>query len=212
MKSKIIIIGGGGHAKVLISILKKLKLFDILGYTDIEDKGNILGIKYLGTDAVLEKIIIEYPTCSAAIGVGKINLNNKRQSIKQKLLDLKFSLPTIISPTATINEDTSIGDGTVIFDHCVINSGTKIGKMAIINTGSIIEHDCLLNDDVFIGPNSTVCGGVIINKNSFIGAGSTIIPNIGISENCLIGAGSVIVNHLNKSGTYTGIPAKLIKP
>lgn len=211
MKSKIIIIGGGGHAKVIISIIKKIKLYTILGYTDIKDRGHILGVKYLGTDSKLEKIIIQHPVCSAVIGVGKIDLDNKRQSIKQKLIDLKFILPTIISPTAIINEDVIIGSGTVVFDQSVINSGTKIGQMAIINTNCVVEHDCSLDDDVFIGPNSTICGGVFIHKNSFIGAGATIIPNLNITENCLIGAGSVIINNLNIPGTYVGVPGKLIK-
>ncbi|MDD2224789.1 MAG: NeuD/PglB/VioB family sugar acetyltransferase [Candidatus Shapirobacteria bacterium] len=211
MKSKIIIIGGGGHAKVLISIIKKLKSFETLGYTDIENKGEILGVKYLGTDSVLEKIIIKYPKCSAVIGVGRTNIEDKRQSIKQKLIDLNFSLPVIISPTSTINEDVTIGKGTVIFDRSIVNSGARIGETVILNTNSVLEHDCFLENNVFIGPNSTICGGVFIDQNSFIGAGSTIIPNIKISKNCLIGAGSVIINNLKKPGTYVGIPGKLIK-
>ena len=39
---KIVVISGGGHAKVVISILKKIGKYNIVGYTDIENRGNIL--------------------------------------------------------------------------------------------------------------------------------------------------------------------------
>lgn len=206
---KIVIIGGGGHAKVVISIIKKIKKFNILGYTDIKDKGKILGIKYLGDDNILDQIINKYKKCSAVIGIGKINVKDKRNNIFKKLKKIGFDLPVIISPNALINEGVTIDEGTVIFDGCIINSGTRIGKLNIINTNSLIEHDCILQNNVFIGPHATICGNVKINNNSFVGANSTIIQSIKIHSNCLIGAGAVIVNNLNKPGTYVGIPGKL---
>ena len=41
VKEKIVVIGGGDHARVVISILKKLGWYEIIGYTDLEHKGDL---------------------------------------------------------------------------------------------------------------------------------------------------------------------------
>ena len=56
MKEKIILISGGGHAKVIISIIKKMNDFRIIGYTDPDNHGDILGVKYLGGDDLLRQV------------------------------------------------------------------------------------------------------------------------------------------------------------
>lgn len=211
MKEKIIIIGGGGHAKVLISIIKKIKKYSIIGYTDTTNNGIILGIKYLGNDKILKKIIDTNPGCNAIVGIGQTTINNKRKLLFNKIKKMGFKIPTIISPQAIINENVNIGNGTVVFDGVIINSGSKISKNCILNTRSLIEHDCLIANNVFIGPNTILSGNVKINSNSFIGTNATIIQNISIPSNCLIGAGSVIINSIKKSGVYVGNPAKKIK-
>ena len=53
MKEKIIMIGGGGHAKVLINIIQKNNNYEIIGYVDIKDSGELSGVKYLGGDDCL---------------------------------------------------------------------------------------------------------------------------------------------------------------
>lgn len=211
MKQKIIIIGGGGHAKVLISIIKKLKQYNILGYTDINNNGPILGIKYLGNDEILKNIIKTNPDCNAIIGIGQIDLNNKRELIFNKIQKMGFKIPAIISPQAIINEDVNLGVGTMVFDGVIINSGSKIGKNCILNTRSLIEHDCLIANNVFIGPNAVLGGKVNIDNNSFVGANATVIQNLSIPSSCLIGAGSVVINSIKKSGIYVGNPIKQIK-
>ena len=53
---KIIIIGGGGLAKVVISILRKVNKYEICGYTETVDRGSVLQVPYLGDDVFLEKL------------------------------------------------------------------------------------------------------------------------------------------------------------
>ena len=212
MKDKIVIIGGGGHAKVLISIIKKINAYEIIGYCDIKNNGNILGIKYIGNDNGLEKIISKYPKCSAIIGIGKTNTKNDiRKNVFDNLTKLGFNIQTIISPDSLVNEETKIDKGTVVFDSVTINSGTIIGYNCIINTGAVIEHDCIIGNNVFIGPNATINGKVTIESNSFIGSNSTIIQNVSICSNSLVGAGSVVINSIYKPGVYVGNPVRKIK-
>ncbi len=191
MKEKIIVIGGGGHAKVLISILKKLDKYFIIGYTDIKNKGLILGVEYIGTDDILENLFKKADVRFVAIGIGQIRNLEFRSSIIDKIKGIGFVLPAIVSTNSIINEDVKIGEGTVIMDGVIINSGTNIGKYSIINTKTSIDHDCEIGDFVHLAPGVTVCGDVIIGNKTFVGAGSTIVNNIEIKDNQFIKANSL---------------------
>ncbi len=46
--TEVVIIGGGGHAKVLVALIHKLG-WSVVGYTDGEDRGAILGVECLGS-------------------------------------------------------------------------------------------------------------------------------------------------------------------
>ena len=144
MKKTIVVIGGGGHAKSLISVLKKLRDFRIAGYTDIKDKGEILGIKYLGDDSDLKKLADNGRTACAAVGIGKTEKPDDRKRIIANLKKLGFHLPALISPDAVVNEDVIIGEATVVFDGVIVNSGSRIGNAVILNTNSISNMTALL--------------------------------------------------------------------
>jgi sugar O-acyltransferase (sialic acid O-acetyltransferase NeuD family) len=208
--NKIVVIGGGGHAKVLISILKKCS-YEVMGYTDDCDRGNILGVPYLGRDSVLKEIGKESRVSHAVVGIGKIDCSDTRLRIQEEIKRLEFTFPVITSPRASVNEDVVLGEGTVVFDGAVINSGARIGKGCIINSNGTVEHDCRLGNNVHIAPGATVSGGVAIGDNCMIGVGACILHSVSISSGALIGAGSTVVKNIEVPGTYAGTPAKMIR-
>ena len=210
-KRKIVVIGGGGHAKSLISVIKKSGGFKIVGYVDVRDQGKILNVPWIGTDADL-KSLKEKQRCSCvAIGVGSIDVSHKRQNIYDRMVNFGFELPTIIAPTAVINEDVAIGLGTVVFDGAIVNSGSRIGRGCILNTGCVIDHDCDIGDFVHIAPGVILSGGVKIGDHCLLGTGCKVIQYKTISRDCLVGAGAVVVKDLSSPGTYVGIPACLME-
>jgi len=193
----IIVIGGGGYSKVVISIINKTHKYNIIGYTSLKDEGKVFGTKYLGKD---ESIIRnkKYRNYNVAIGIGQIkNLDLRKKVIKSYLND-GFKFPSIVSPDAIINENVMIRDGSVIMDGVIINSFSDIGKFCIINTGSRIDHDCFIDDYVHIAPGSVLCGEVKIGKGTFIGAGSTIINSVNIGEDSFMRAGSIVIEDYKK--------------
>ncbi|MCH7826983.1 MAG: acetyltransferase [Bacteroidetes bacterium] len=208
---KIIMIGGGGHAKVIIGILKKMKEFNILGYTDKNNNGEILGIGYLGTDENITNILSKYGELSAVFGIGKLVIDKKRKKIFDKLKISGIQFPSIIAPTAIINEEVEIGEGTVVMDGVVINPGVEIGKLSIVNTQASIDHDCWVGNDTHIAPGVTISGGVKIGNNCIIGVGSTIIQSISVCDNAFIGGASIVIKDINKKGLYVGNPLRKIK-
>ena len=162
---KIIVIGGGGHAKVLISILKKNAEYEVIGYTDPEDKGTLLGIPYLGKDEVIPSVMANANVQFAAMGVGSVNVNGYREMVFSNIKSFGIEFPAIISKDAIVNEEVEIGDGTVVFDGAVINSGSRIGAGVIINTHATVEHDCVIGDFTHVAPGSTLCGEVNVGRN-----------------------------------------------
>ncbi|MHC4807192.1 MAG: acetyltransferase [Planctomycetota bacterium] len=209
----IVVIGGGGHAKVTISILKKLKSYRILGYTDLEDRGALLGVSFLGCDDRLTQLRDEYSCCAAVIGIGMLNDSGKlkRVEIFQLLKSLGFQMPPIVSPDAVVNEGVKIDSGTVVMDGVVINSGTSVGKGVILNTHCSIEHDCEIGSFTHIAPGAILSGDVVVAKEVLVGAGAVVCQNKLIGDDCVIGAGAVVITDCTDSGTYAGVPAKRIK-
>lgn len=209
VREKIIIIGGGGHSKVIISILKKIEEFEIVGYTDNKDQGNLLGVTYLGNDDVLAHFFskgVKY----AAIGIGQIKSSIIRRQIVSKIKSMGFEFPCIISPTAIVNEDVEIIEGTVIMDGVIINTGTRVGSFTIINTKTSIDHDCTIGNYTHLAPGVTLSGGVEIGNNVLIGTGASVIQSRKIVDNVIIAAGSTVTSYILEPGTYIGVPARIM--
>jgi sugar O-acyltransferase (sialic acid O-acetyltransferase NeuD family) len=205
----IVVIGGGGHAKVVISVLKKCR-YEILGYTDKRDRGAILGVPYLGDDGTLRGLARDRGCCEAAVGLGKTDESSVRVRLQEEIATIGFAFPLIVSPLAVVNEEVELGPGTAVFDSVVVNSGTVTGRLCILNTSSTVEHDCRLGDNVHIAPGAILSGGVTVGANSMIGAGSIIIQDVTVCAGCLVGAGSTVVESIRVAGTYVGNPAKRI--
>jgi sugar O-acyltransferase (sialic acid O-acetyltransferase NeuD family) len=207
----IVVIGGGGHAKVVLGILKKLKSYRIVGYTDLKDCGTLLGVPYLGSDSALESLAAKSSMLNAVLSVGQIGLGHVRAELWERLQRFGLQFPLIVSPGAIVNEGVSGSEGSVVMDGAVINVGARLGQGAIVNTNSTVEHDVVLGDWVHVAPGATICGGVTVGHFSTIGAGATVIEGIKIAADSIVGAGATVVRDLKEAGTYAGCPAHRIK-
>jgi sugar O-acyltransferase (sialic acid O-acetyltransferase NeuD family) len=206
---EIVVIGGGGHARVVISTLKKQGMYRILGYTDLADRGVLLGVGYLGDDGALEDLARRSSSCCAAIGVGSVAADRKREDLFCLIERLGLSLPVVLSPNAIVNEGVTLGRGTVILDGAVINPGCQVGCGVIINTNSTVEHDCAIEDFVHVAPGAVLSGGVRVGRRTLIGAGATVRQSVQICGDCTIGAGAAVVSDCVRPGVYAGVPARM---
>jgi sugar O-acyltransferase (sialic acid O-acetyltransferase NeuD family) len=207
----IVVIGGGGHAKVVISVLRKLEQYRIVGYTDLKNNGALLGVPYLGSDSDLAGPDGRSQVLNAVLAVGQVRMGELRRDLWMRLHCLALSFPSIVSPGAIVNEEVSVGDAAVVMDGAVINTGATIGRGTIVNTNSTVEHDVLLDEWVHIAPAATVCGGVTVGRFSLIGAGATVTEGLNIAPCCIVGAGATVVHDLTQAGTYVGCPAHRVK-
>lgn len=210
-KKKVIIIGFGGHAKVILNILERDygNFFDLIGYVDIEEKESDLN--YIGDDEKLKKLYEKGICKELIIGIGKMQVESKREKLIEDFLKIGFKFPKIISKKSIINKNVKIGKGTQVLDNVLINCNSKIGKFCIINSSAVIEHDVLVGDYTHVAPGAVICGGSKIGKNCFIGANSTIVQSVKVCKNVLIGSGSLVQKDIKESGVYVGNPLVKIR-
>lgn len=205
MKKKLIIIGAGGHGKVVADIAQKMNKWKSIAFLD--DNDNIkysMGIKIIGKTSEVSRYITD---CDVLVGIGD---NSIRRTIQEKLESEVASIPLLIHPSAVIGEKVELGSGTVVMPGVIINSCTKIARGCIINTSATIDHDCLIEDFVHISQGSHLAGTVKVGEESCLGIGSLVSHNVNITSGCKVGAGAVVVNDLTEPGTYFGNPARRV--
>lgn len=207
MKKKLIIIGGGGHARVLIQMIEALGLDEICGYTDQRSSG--LRIPYLGVDDIIK----EYATDEVFLvnGLGSSGINSRRVEMFQQFKRFGYAFHSLIHPQALMASDVEISEGVQVMVGSIINTGVVLGENTIINSGAIVEHDCKLAPHVHLAPGVTLSGGCRIGAGSHIGTGATVIQNISIGQGTLIGAGAVVVRSIPPHSKAMGVPAKIVR-
>ncbi|MCR4718065.1 MAG: acetyltransferase [Firmicutes bacterium] len=192
MGKNVIIIGAGGHGKVIADIVTASG-DNFLGFLDDDESK-----KTLGKIADYEK----YAGTFFVIGIGN-------PKIREKISKLPCRWYKAVHPSAVISPSAKIGQGTVVMPNAVINADAQIGSHAIINTSAAVEHDNEIGDFAHISVGAKLGGTVKIGKSTHIGIGASVRNNITVCEECIIGAGAVVVKNIEKPGIYKGIPAKL---
>lgn len=204
---KIIIIGHGGHSKVIADIILTNPKNKIVGYLDDKYKEIYFVKNQVHGPTLWAKVIAKYyEDIKFIFGIGD---NKVRQSIVRNL-DLPIEYyATITHPTATISSSVKIGYGTVVMPNVVLNADAIVGNHCILNSGSVVEHDCVIDNFVHVCPNSTLTGSVHLAEGVLSGAGSTILPRVKIGEWATIGAGATVTQSIPPYCTAVGIPAKV---
>jgi UDP-perosamine 4-acetyltransferase len=207
----IVLIGGGGHAKVVSALVGKIGTYRIVGYTALAAGALPPNFApYLGKDDALPDLVASGRITGAVLGIGIIDADAGRAALRKRLMTLGLALPSIVSPMAVVNTDVVIGDATVVMDGAVINPGSRIGECSIINTSATVEHDCTIGDFSHIAPGAILCGGVSVGAQSIVGAGACVLPGVSIGAGCIVGAGATVTRDLAEPGIYMGSPATRI--
>jgi len=211
-QKNIILIGGGDFTKKVIRLISNQKQYKILGYTDVVNKGELFGVKYLGADNNLGELLNSDKEINAVMCIaGNIKLLHRKKELINFYKSHGCKFPSIISEKAYIDPSVKMGEGTLVFANAYIDFNVILGNNVVINIDSLICHDTSIGENSTISPKSVIGGGSKIGSNCFIGLNSTINPYLSISENIIIGSGSLVIKPLNESGIYAGNPCKKIK-
>ncbi len=208
MKRPLVIVGAGGHAKV-VAEAAQLSGFEIVGFVD-QSPGlwgtRILDIPVLGGESVLDSS--DHGDCLAVVAVGD---NELREQIVARLAARNVRFAQVIHPSAVISPSATLGDGTVVLAGAVVNSMAVVGNHCIVNTLTSIDHDCLLEDFVHVSPGAHLAGGCDVRRAAHVGIGASVLPDCSIGQRCVIGAGAAVTCDIPADSVAVGIPARVVR-
>lgn len=205
------ILGGGGHASVLIDILQS-RGTDSLAILD-RDPGRwgkrILGVPILGNDDLLPTLI-QRGTRLFVVGVGGVRNNRPRLNLYELAVRYGLTPLSVRHPTAIYARSAKIGPGSALLAGSLVNANSVLGVNVVVNTGAIVEHDCVIGDHAHVATGARLCGAVKVGDEAHIGAGATILQGVTIGAGAVVGAGSVVIHDVMSWVTVVGVPAKVL--
>lgn len=195
----IVVIGGGGHASVLVDILRSQgrEIVGIVCPDDVTNRDVFSGLAhYIGDESVFQ---FETQEVLLVNGIGVLPHSTLKTKLNQFYLSRGYQFETVIAQSAQISPYAKIEQGAQVFPNALINAGAIIGSHTIINSAAVIEHDCNIGQYNHIAPRATLCGQVKSAENVYVGAGATVIQNIALDAGAVVGAGSVVTQNLMKN-------------
>jgi len=210
--SALLLLGAGGHAKVVAETAIASGQFSQIGYLDDRFTGPgqqrpILGWPLLGTFAQAMEPELTQQWRAAFVAIGNSRL---RLQFLQRLSDAGYQLPVLIHPTAWVSPSAQIGHGSAVFARATVQAQAQIGRGAILNTSCSVDHDAQLADGVHICPGAHLAGEVEVGARSWIGIGSSVIQQVCIGSDVNVGAGAAVVSDLPDMVTAVGVPAMVL--
>jgi sugar O-acyltransferase (sialic acid O-acetyltransferase NeuD family) len=210
-KPRILILGGGGHGRVVLDILLQARGCDVVGFldnnADIHGR-RIDGIPVQGAVDELSRFRSEMQIDGAVIAIGD---NGARRGLARKVDDLGLALINAIHPSATIAHNATLGRNVVIAAGVVVCANCQVGDSVILNTGCIVDHQTMIGEGTHICPGVRIAGRVKVEPGVFVGIGATVVPKITLGCEAIIGAGSVVIEDVPPLATVVGVPARSIK-
>ncbi len=200
---RVVIIGSGGHAKVIADILEANAEYAIAGFTSPSPDDALYGYPHLGSDDQLSRIFASgILHAFVAIGSNRIRLRKL-----QELNENGFRLINAVSNRAVVSARAHLGLGVAIMPAAVVNTETTVEDGAIINTGATVDHDGRIGACAHIAPGAHLAGNVTVGEGAFLGVGSSVIPGIRIGKWVTVGAGGAVIRDIPDGATTVGVPA-----
>ncbi|RPJ79543.1 MAG: acetyltransferase [Alphaproteobacteria bacterium] len=202
---KIVLIGAGGHAKVVLDTVISTKLHEIVAL--IDDNPGLNG-SFLFDIPIFNQL----ESCGNIQGyIVAIGDNYIRKTKFEFYKSKGYSPVTGIHKSVIISPYANIGDGTVAFANVVVNPGAQIADNVILYTACTVDHDCMIFDHAYISPGCNISGRVNIGTGAFLGTGAVVLPGVKIGDWSIIGAGAVVTKDIPPHVTAVGVPARIIK-
>lgn len=211
MRTPLLIVGAGGHARVVADIAA-LCGYDVIGFTDdvnVERRGAAFcGAVVLGGGEQLA-ITAAGGVRHAVVAIGDCDA---RLTLADRVWNEGLELVALCHPGATVARDCAIGPGTVLMAGAIVNPGAAIGANVIVNTAASVDHECRIADGVHIGPGARLGGRVEVERGAWLGIGSVIKDGVRIGARTIVGAGSLVLRDLPSGVVAFGSPAGIVRP
>jgi UDP-perosamine 4-acetyltransferase len=207
MTERVVVIGGSGHAKVLVDIIEQATDAEIVGFVGVHERETLYGYPRLGNDDVLPALFAS-GVRTALVAIGD---NRRRKHSMDTLRRIGFRLMSAISPAAVLSRYVSMGEGIAVLPGAIINAESRLEDGVIVNTNASVDHECIVGSCVHIAPGASVAGRVRLEEGVLLGVGSSVIPGVTVGRWTLVGAGATVVSDLPANVVAVGVPAVVSK-
>jgi sugar O-acyltransferase (sialic acid O-acetyltransferase NeuD family) len=202
----LLMIGSGGHARVLLEVLEEAghQLNGVVGEyspaSKLPDRYTFVPDLTVLTEFSKEDYLL-------INGVGSSSDLSKRDSLFREFKAAGFNFLQLQAQTAHISESATLFEGVQVMHQAVVHSEAVIEDNVIINTGAIVEHHCVVAESAHIAVGAVLCGNVEIGALTHVGANATILQGVRVGSNCIIGAGAVVLHDVPDNSIAVGVPA-----
>jgi UDP-perosamine 4-acetyltransferase len=205
-----LVIGAGGHGRVVVEILRAAGEANPVGFIDANPSlagTQVAGIAVLGHLNVLPKVR-QRKLRHAIVAIGD---NAARESYCRMMTEHGFELINAIHPSAVVSPSAKLGRSVVVAAGAVVGTETTIGDGAIINTGAVVDHECEVSAFAHLCPGALLAGRVRIGQGAFVGLGAKVIQCLSVGAGATVGAGAVVIRDIPPAATAVGVPARIIR-
>jgi len=208
---KVVIVGAGGHGRVVLDVLVQAGEHDIVGFVDSNAAlvGRRVDGKLVHGDVdTLPRLRDECGVGAAVVAIGD---NGIRRDFADRIERMGFILINAVHPSANLARNVTLGSNIVIAAGTLACAHCHIGDSVILNTGCIIDHETMIGPGTHVCPGARVAGRVNVEAGAFVGIGATVIQSLRIGYEAIIGAGAVVIRDVAPMTTVVGVPAREIK-
>lgn len=207
----VMLIGAGGHGRVVLDIVRQAGVHRPVGFIDADPAKagtQILGMPVLGPVNLMTRLRKLHNVTAAIVAIGD---NRTRMRYAQLVLEEGLELVSAIHPSAIVSPTASIGRNVVVGPGAVINTEARIGDSVIVNSSAVVEHECRIEAGVHLCPGSLLAGRVHLESGAFVGMGAKVLPCLRIGAFATVGAGAVVREDVPEGTTAVGVPARLLR-
>jgi UDP-perosamine 4-acetyltransferase len=202
----LILIGAGGHAKVVLDIIDSLGLHCIaVSSPEASNLEQWRGLKLI-SDLQLSELYSPAQV-DLVLGVGLIPGARLRQKLFKHFTQLGYQFRTLCHPTAWISPSARLGQGCQVMAGAIIQADAECADNVIINTRASIDHDTVIGAHSHIAPGAVLCGAVVVEDDVFVGAAATVLQSKRIGKGAVVAAGAVVISDVMSGAVVKGCPA-----
>jgi UDP-perosamine 4-acetyltransferase len=207
---RIVIIGAGGHGKVVLDILRAAGEVDPVGFLDADLSlagTQVCGLTVLGPANLLPGLRRQ-KVKGAIVAIGE---NRARDQYAALVREHGLELINAIHPRACVSPTAVLGRNVAVAAHATVCVDARVEDSAIINTAAVVDHENVVGRGSHVGPGALLAGRVRVGPLAFVGMGAKVLQCRTIGEGATVGAGAVVRQDVPPWATVVGVPARVIR-
>jgi UDP-perosamine 4-acetyltransferase len=209
IRNGVVIVGAGGHGKVVLDILLAAGKYKPVGFLDADPAltdSYVAGLPVLGSINALASLRRRVRRAVVAIGD-----NRTRVHYAALLRELGIDLVNAIHPSAFVSPTATIGMNVVVAARAAVGTEARLADSVIVNTSAVVDHECDVGEGAHVCPGAALAGRVRVGRGAFIGTGVSVIQCRTVGDHATVGAGAVVIRDVLDDTTVVGVPARPVR-